>query len=165
MALYHRISKLGSPKVKATKILFTKILFEPFKPTNPSVRMAYKGQSSFGIFAIYLLDTYQACKTLFRPIIPTNPPVWMIYKGQSSYGITAILYAYWVGKTLFKPVNSPIHLISSNGLQRQEQFWKALCKISGRHNHKLSLYMLYTEEIVYTSCTCNSYLNLYNLIN
>ncbi len=71
--------KLLSPKAKACKILFGSI-----KPTNPSVLMVYKGQSSFGIITILYTD--QACKTLFRPIKPTNPSIQMAYKGQSSFG-------------------------------------------------------------------------------
>ncbi len=62
--------KFISPKAKADKTLFRSI-----KPTNPSVRMAYKGQISFGIAVI--LYTYRVCKTLFGPIKPTNPSVWM----------------------------------------------------------------------------------------
>ncbi len=58
--------KLVSPNTKAGKTLFG-----PINPTNPSVRMAYKGQSSFGITA--LLYTYQAYKTLFRPIKSISP--------------------------------------------------------------------------------------------
>ncbi len=64
--------KLVSPKAKASKILFGHI-----KPINPSVQMAYKGQSSFGIIAI--LNTYLACKTLFGPInLPIHQSKWPI---------------------------------------------------------------------------------------
>ncbi len=62
--------KLVSPTAKSSKILFG-----PIKPTNPSVRMAYKGQSSFGITAI--LYTYRSCKTLFR-LIKTHQSKWPI---------------------------------------------------------------------------------------
>ncbi len=69
--------KLISPKDKASKILLW-----PIKLTNLSVRMVYKGQSSFGITAI--LYTYRAYKILFRPIKCTKPLVRMAYKDQSS---------------------------------------------------------------------------------
>ncbi len=52
-------------------------------PTNPSVRMANKGHSSFGITAI--LYSYRVYKTLFWPIKPTNPSVRTAYKDQSSF--------------------------------------------------------------------------------
>ncbi len=61
-----------------------KTLFGPIKSTNPSVRMAYKGHSTFGIIAIYY--AYPACKTLFEPMKPTNQSIRMAYKGQSSFG-------------------------------------------------------------------------------
>ncbi len=67
-----------------------KKLFRPIKSTSPSVWMAYKGQSSFGIIAI--LYTYQLCKTLFRPINSINSSVWMAYKGQSSFRKPALVY-------------------------------------------------------------------------
>ncbi len=41
-----RLCEAVSAKAKAGKT------FKPVKPTNPSVKMAYKGQSSFGIIAI-----------------------------------------------------------------------------------------------------------------
>ncbi len=44
-----------------------KTLFGPTKPTNPSVRMAYEGQSSFGITAI--LYIYRAYSGLLNPLI------------------------------------------------------------------------------------------------
>ncbi len=55
-----------------------KTLFGPIKPTNPSLRFAYEGQSSFGIIA--MLYTYQARKTLFGPIKPINTRLWLAYK-------------------------------------------------------------------------------------
>ncbi len=38
----------GFPKLVNPKTKVSKTLFGPIKPTNPSVRMVYKGQSSFG---------------------------------------------------------------------------------------------------------------------
>ncbi len=72
------------PKLISLKAKTGETLFGPIKPTNPSVRLPYKGQSSFGIIAI--LHTYLACKTLFGPIKPTNPSVLVAYKGQNSFG-------------------------------------------------------------------------------
>ncbi len=79
----------GFPKLVSPKAKHSKILFGHIKLTNPSVRMAYKGQSSFGITA--LLYTYRACKTLFEPIKPTNPPLRMAYKGLKSFGKPVIV--------------------------------------------------------------------------
>ncbi len=94
--------KLISPKANTSKTLF-----RPNKPTNQSVRMAYKGQSSSGIIAI--LYNSQACKTLFRPIKPTNPSLRMAYKGQSSSGIILILYTIGPAKPYSGLLNPPIH--------------------------------------------------------
>ncbi len=77
----------GFPKLVNTKTKAGKTLLGPIKLINPSVRMVYKGQSSFGIIAI--MYTYRACKTLFRPI---KPSVWMAYKGQSSFGKPAVIH-------------------------------------------------------------------------
>ncbi len=38
----------GFPKLVSPKAKVGKTLFRPIKPTNLSIRMAYKGQSSFG---------------------------------------------------------------------------------------------------------------------
>ncbi len=90
--VYHMYMSTGCPKLVSLKAKAGKTLLRCIKPTNPSVRMPYKGQSSFSIIAI--LYTYQACKTPFRPIEPTNPLVRMAYKGQSSFGkpMSGMLY-------------------------------------------------------------------------
>ncbi len=68
--IFYRLSKTCQSKEQSRQ--------NPIQPTNPSVQMAYKGQSSFRITAI--LYSYRALKTLFRPIKSTNPSVWMAYK-------------------------------------------------------------------------------------
>ncbi len=62
------IPKLVSPMAKADKTLF-----RPIKPTNPSVQMACKGQSSFGITAILPAQPYSGL---------LNPSVQMAFKDQ-----------------------------------------------------------------------------------
>ncbi len=79
----------GFLKLVTLKTKSIKTRFGPIKPTNPSVRMAYKGQSSFGILTIFY--TYQVCKTLFRPIKPTNPSARMACKDQSIFGKLILL--------------------------------------------------------------------------
>ncbi len=92
--------RAGFPKLVSLKAKVSKTLFGPIKPTNPSVWMAYKGQSSLGITAI--LYTYRACKTLFGPIKSTNPSVRMANNGQISFGKSGRVgcYTFCVFETL-----------------------------------------------------------------
>ncbi len=55
--------KLISPKAKASKTLF-----RPMKPTNPSVRMAYKGQSSFRKPAVTFINMIKMIKITYNLI-------------------------------------------------------------------------------------------------
>ncbi len=55
----------GFPKLVSAKVKADNTLFRPIKPTNPSVPIAYKSQSSFGIIAIHVLYTI--------PIRPVKP--------------------------------------------------------------------------------------------